>query len=112
MGMPTHKDLFKLMTDGLDKISLKEIEDLTIRLEKADRKLKEERFVWIVAFIILFDSNWLLNASSWAGPIVIGTFEIILILIIAEKFQIKAFIGIIDRIFETKVISLWIKEDF
>ena len=49
--------------------------------------------------MILFDAFCFSNAQSWGGPIVIGIIEIIMLIAIAEKLEVEAIVGIIEKIF-------------
>lgn len=49
----------------------------------------EERFAWIVVSMILFDAALFHDAESWSGPLVIGILELVLLVVLARKYQIQ-----------------------
>ena len=62
-----------------------------------DTKL-EERFCWILAFLILFDSHFLMSASNFSGPLVVGLLELILLFIFAKKLGVDEVLPFIDKV--------------
>ena len=93
------EDLIELSDDqnlaNLDK----EITELQRKIIAQDKENKNERFLWIMVVMILFDAFWFSNSQSWGGPMVIGIIEIIMLIAIAEKLEVEAIVGIVEKIF-------------
>lgn len=68
-------------------------------VEKLKRAKTEERFLWVLVFITLFDAHCFSNANSWGGPVVIGIIELILVIVIAESLEIRSIVGVVEKIF-------------
>jgi hypothetical protein len=79
----------------------KEVSDLSSEKQKLEKALNEERFIWIISFIILLDILFLKDCSTLSLPIIIGLFELIIILILGEKFNVKLLTLLIDKILHT-----------
>ena len=63
--------------------------ELENKLEaEIDRRL-EERFVWVVLTMILADTLMFAHVDNWAGPVVIGVLELILLVVLARKWGIE-----------------------
>lgn len=93
------EDLIKLSNDqNLSNLD-QDITELQEKVIAQDKENKNERFFWIIVVMILFDALCFNNAQSWGGPIIIGIIEIILLIAIAEKLEVKSIVGIVDRIF-------------
>lgn len=72
--------------------------ELQNKVSSLEKESQEERFLWILIVIALFDANWFSPCQSWGGPIVIGIIEFIFIIVMAARLDIKVFMGTIDRI--------------
>ncbi|HEY2892522.1 MAG TPA: hypothetical protein VGJ31_17930 [Dongiaceae bacterium] len=71
---------------------------LESKAEAARDRLLEERFIWIIISIILFNSLVFIHMDNWAGPLVIGLFQLIAIVIFAERCGVNEVAPLIDRI--------------
>lgn len=86
------------MGDDLDKLSRTDepphpleaaVEKLEERLEEAVDDRYEERFLWVVVVIILADALIFSHMENWTGPIIIGLFELVAILVLARRWRIE-----------------------
>ncbi len=67
-----------------------------LTFEKDSRR--EERFIFILAFVVLFDVVVFRNMEGWGAPIVIGLLEIFIGLALAEKYGVKTVLAWAARI--------------
>jgi hypothetical protein len=66
-------------------------------IEKAQDSRAEERFIWIVLCLILFDCIVLGNMDNWAAPLVIGVIELVFIIALAKKLQVEEIAKLLSR---------------
>jgi hypothetical protein len=66
-------------------------------VERVTDDRAEERFIWIVICIILFDCFIFANMQSWSGPLVIGIIELVLIIALAKKLQVDQIANMLTR---------------
>jgi hypothetical protein len=66
-------------------------------LEKSVDSRAEERFIWIVACIILIDCLVLGPMDNWAAPLVIGVIELVLIIALAKRLQVEEIARLLSR---------------
>lgn len=50
---------------------------------------REERFLWALACLILFDIVVFREFQTWSGPLVIGLMELIFILVLAKRMGVE-----------------------
>jgi len=53
--------------------------------EAAENRLGEERFIWTVVVVVLFDAYVFTQMQNWAGALVIGVIELVAIIVLAKK---------------------------
>ena len=70
--------------------------------EKLKNQIQEERFLWIIAFIIIFDAFIFTLMTNWGGPIAILILEIIVILMLAKKFNVKELHNLLEKLLAFK----------
>ena len=61
-------------------------------------RLYEERFIWILVSVVLVDIFVFSQMQNWSGPIVIGVFELIGIVILADRCQVDTVAPLIDKL--------------
>ena len=66
-------------------------------LEKTADNRAEERFIWIVVCIILFDCFVFSQIENWAGAIVIGIIELVLIIALAKRLRVEEIAKLLGR---------------
>lgn len=102
MTTQNNNDLEKLIQPDTD--TKNPDADVIANLEKEKEELKddrlEERFLWIVVCIIMVDFAFFANISNWGAALVIGIIEIILIFVLARKFQIDDISKLLDRLID------------
>jgi len=74
------------------------IEALESDLEKERDQRKEERFLFIVAVMIILNVFSFQNMDTWGGPISVVIIEIILILAISKRSGMEHIIPIVERL--------------
>lgn len=73
------------------------IAQLESEKQQLENKHYEERFVWIVVCIVLFDALIFIQMANWAGALVIGVIQLIAMVIIADRCNVDAVKPIIDK---------------
>ena len=76
----------------------KEIEALLAEVQKEKDDRKEERFLWIVAVIVLIDAYVFMNMESWTGPLVLFALELVILFPLAQRLGVQRVIQVLDRI--------------
>ncbi|MDB5683459.1 MAG: hypothetical protein JWM75_1157 [Sphingomonas bacterium] len=85
----TDDDLTKLARRSVDTAEADAIASLSNALEALRDARNEERFIWIVVTIVLFDAMIFAKIESWSGPIVIGLVQLILLVVAARRLGIQ-----------------------
>lgn len=67
-------------------------------VQQLNDKNLEERFIWIILFIVLFDALIFSHMQNWTAPLVIGIFELIAVVILADRCGVSAVMPLIDRV--------------
>lgn len=63
--------------------------NLADELEREKDARNEERFLFIVAFVVLFDAIIFSHVENWAGAIVIGIVELVGLAVLARKWRVQ-----------------------
>ncbi|OEI82465.1 hypothetical protein GRI33_01025 [Brucella sp. BO3] len=71
-------------------------------LEAARDARKEERFVWFVTIILVFDIFAFKEMTTWAGPIAISIIQILLVVAVGRKWSMDHIYTITEM-----VINKW-----
>ncbi|WP_157223307.1 hypothetical protein [Rhodovulum sp. PH10] len=71
---------------------------LETKLKDIENIFYEERFLWIIISIILFDAYIFTHMANWAGAVVVGIFELIFVLIMADRCGVDTVAPLIDKI--------------
>lgn len=78
------------------------LDDTVAQLERnleAERNARnEERFGWIVTFVIGFDVFAFYLMSTWTGPLVIGIFELLGLTVLAQRLGIDEVLPLLDKL--------------
>ena len=93
-----HRNVFEqsLASDSAAQ-ALNETQESNVEQDDGRR---EERFLWIVACVILFDCAFLLNADNFAGPIIIGLFQLVVIVVIAKRLGVQEIVALIYNLID------------
>jgi len=80
-----------------DEATGEQVAALQERIEALDNKLHEERFVWVLTIVVLFDVLFLLDAENWTAPVVIGILELIGLIVLAQKCRVDPIMPLLDK---------------
>lgn len=83
--------------DGLDA-SGDQVAALQERLVALDNKLYEERFLWVLAIVVMFDVLFLMNAQNWTAPVVVGVLQLIGLAVFADKCRVNPIMPLLDKL--------------
>jgi len=61
-------------------------------------KLHEERFMWVLIGLVLFDVVVFTHMESWSGAIVIGAIQLIVIVILADRCRVNVVMPLLDKV--------------
>jgi len=68
------------------------------RLVALDNKLYEERFLWVLTLVVMFDVLFLMSAQNWAAPIVVGVLQLIGLAVFADKCRVNPIMPLLDKL--------------
>lgn len=63
------------------------IESLQTSLQQEIDARREERWIWLVAILVVFDSMVFSQMETWTGPLMIGLIEIIALIAAGRRWQ-------------------------
>lgn len=72
--------------------------ELEGKIEDLSNKLHEERFVWILVSVVLIDMYVFSQMQNWSGPVVLGVFQLIGIVILADRCKVDTVAPLIDKL--------------
>jgi len=58
--------------------------------ESLDREVdarREERFIWLVALMLMFDAFTFQPMTTWTGPLLIGVIQLIIVVALGRRWQ-------------------------
>ena len=96
--MPLGEFLARIKADDVVDPRDDKIAALEASLGREENRHYEERFVWILVVIVLFDALIFRAIQNWAGAIVIGIIELIGIVILADRCKVDTVAPLIDRL--------------
>lgn len=67
-------------------------------LENSEDRRLEERFQFIVGFVVLFDTIVFQAMETWSAPIVVGIMELVGLVSLANTCRVDVIMPILDRI--------------
>lgn len=68
------------------------------KLQRMEDSLYEERFVWIILLVVLFDAIAFTHMVNWAGALVIGILQLVLLTVLADWLRVNAWMPLLDRL--------------
>lgn len=68
------------------------------RIVELDNKLHEERFLWVLVLVCLFDVYFIMSAENWAAPIVVGILQLIGLAVFADKCRVNPIMPLLDKL--------------
>ncbi|MGY4752422.1 hypothetical protein ACVNHC_21395 [Pannonibacter sp. Q-1] len=84
--LPSKKDeLIGSLQEALDK--------------EVDRRL-EERWIWLLSIMLIFDAFAFQQMSTWAGPMMIGVIQIIALVALGRKWQVDHIWTLTEKIID------------
>ncbi|RXF67116.1 hypothetical protein [Hansschlegelia zhihuaiae] len=92
-------ELFRLDDDIPSKLeeALEAVQQELV--EERDSK-KEERFVWLMALMLVFDAFMFKDMTTWAGPISIITVQILMMVALGRKWGMDHIWTITEKIIQ------------
>lgn len=69
-------------------------------LDAVKDKLKEERFLFVLAGLVLLNAHILGNMENWAAPVVIGILQIFGLLIFARRSGVEEVQQLLDKLLD------------
>jgi hypothetical protein len=75
-----------------------QIAELQDEIQAVQEKASEERFLWVLVFVVLVDIMVLGSMGNWSAPIVIGIIQLIGIVIWADRCGVNAVAPLVDRL--------------
>lgn len=81
------KPSFNVTNEGGEESTA--LDNLANELERERDARKEERFLLILAFIVLADAYIFSHMESWSGPLVIGVIELVGLAVLARKWGVQ-----------------------
>lgn len=84
-----------------EKIKSQESEILQRKIIALEEQLNFINFKWTICFIIFFDVVLLKDAKTWSFPVIIGIFEILIIIVISRKLGISDVNILINKLLES-----------
>ncbi|MAY71035.1 MAG: hypothetical protein CME82_06235 [Halomonas sp.] len=73
------------------------VEDLSERLQAEQDARKEERFVFVLAALVLLNIHAFSSSETWSTPIVIGLMELVGLVIYARRCGVEEVEKLIDK---------------
>ena len=67
-------------------------------LENLKNQYAEDKFLWFLGAIALFDVVALLRAENWTAPIVIGIIQLIAVIVMASRCKVDVVAPLIDKL--------------
>jgi hypothetical protein len=67
-------------------------------IENLKNKHDEDKFMWLLAAIAIFDVVALTRAENWAAPFVIGVLELIAVIVMANRCRVDVVAPLIDKL--------------
>lgn len=48
---------------------------------------REERFIWLIALMVMFDAYTFQDMQTWAGPLSIGIIQLVILVALGRRWQ-------------------------
>lgn len=89
------------VTEQSEQVSATATANLETELQYEKNARREERFIFVLVLIGIFDAYIFTHMQTWSGPIVIGLLELVLISVYARHCNIKEVTLLLDYIAAT-----------
>jgi hypothetical protein len=74
-----------------------QIAQLQNQVADLDDRLHEERFLWALVVIIMFDVSFLLKSDNWSAPLIIGVLELFGLITFAARCRVNPIMPVLDK---------------
>lgn len=74
---------------------------LAQKYQSLDRKSKEEKFLFVFVFLLFVDFMVFPSCESWGAPVALTVLQIIFLLILARKYEVREVGQLLDRVIES-----------
>lgn len=92
-------ELFREISEEItENAKDRQISILQEQVTDLENRLGEERFVWVLIVIVIFDVLVLKGVETWTTPLIIGAIELIGLVIYADRCKVDAVLPLIDRL--------------
>lgn len=61
---------------------------------------KEERFVWFLSVMMLFDVFTFVEMKTWGGPIAIGFIQLVVLVVLGRKWQVDEIWKLTEKVLD------------
>ena len=96
----------KKAIEGTQSAEDQEISTLSESAQQSERKKNEERLIWSLCVLILLNVCLLKDCETWTFPVLIGVFELMLIVLLGQTLRVSFFKILMDKILD----SFWQKQ--
>lgn len=76
----------------------KQIAELNGQIQEKDDALSEQKFLFVLVAVIVVNMHVFMSFSNWAAPVVIGLFELVGLVVYAERCRVNAIAPLLDRL--------------
>jgi len=76
------------------------IEALQKALTKENDARKEERFVWLLSVMLLFDVFTFPDMKTWGGPIAVGFIQFVVLIVLGRKWQVDEIWKLTEKVLD------------
>lgn len=76
------------------------IESLQSQLTAEIDGRREERWIWLVSLMLMFDAFTFSAMSTWSGPVAIGTIQFVVIIALGRRWQMDPVWTLTERILD------------
>ena len=83
--------------------------ELQAKLDAEKDARREERFLWVFAFIILLNALIFSVAQNLTGPIVLGVFEVLFLILLGKKWGVENAVIFLNSLLD-KILSNYRKD--
>ena len=73
------------------------IASLETRLSELDDKHQEQKFLFVLVLVVLFDAHIFSNMENWAAAFVIGLIQLFGIIVLADRCRVNTVRPFIDK---------------
>lgn len=74
---------------------------LSQRYQDLDKKSKEDKFLFAFVFLLVMDFLVFPGCESWGAPVALTILQIIFLLILARKYEVREVGQLLDRVIDS-----------